>query len=651
MSEILLGSRPSDVAVVGEAYPQELDVELQQIFGRLEQCFGTDATPYIDSLTGLNQEVGNVGWMFPDESAEIAVSASRDIVQGAALAVERHLLQGGLTDDSLLLRGDRDMPVAFLGSEPLLALEDLRLTYWMAGQVYTNPAIAAVLTNSEDGRRIWRFIDTSGKLPSCASLYVRETGSDQVDPQYDYGKKHGYVQAKFGFNTDVDILRRSFAGNTLDEMINIGRTPQGNYANVSLRNELEPAKPTGGAAHLIAIEENKQFVPMHDVAVLNGDGRATQVGRLVAYGNDIREDGHSSHIHIEGLFPDKHSDPETFAAYIRAAEAKVTKRQLAPRQAETIVKIGKPIPESSGFHEFKLGDNPYDIGNGAVRLLAQSVGIELAADPTDEEIQQLFAVMGSEAVFLRNVAAFSRAAHRLPQAEVARLIEQTGVSGDMGLRTIDGPVDPAGEVGHGLVWEGTAAWMDKRTAYLQQLHRKGLRIGSVLLAASARPLTTPTEIAHPSVVSLYKELGRSPTAIDYMERVVGPILSASGLVVKQVVDLPAEMPTVDGKRRRTTAEDLAGAALNRHPELADDRIVLAQNAPAAWTFWPHVRAMQQKAANTIDIRQQLLFGGTGVLLAENPAELASKLHQNPWTAASAVPRFIKVIHELNKTFK
>jgi hypothetical protein len=600
----------------------------------------------------LHQEIANIGWVFPDESANEAVAATRNIVVGMASSVERHLANDEQTDGVLQLRGNREMPVALLGPEPLLAVEDLRLAYWMLGQVEANPDMAAVLTNSEDGRRIWHFVDTSGKLPPCASMYVRPRGSSAVDPKYDYGVSSGYAPAKWGFNVDVDTLREWFVTGDA-EPVAIERAEVGAYTNIALRNELEPTKAGRGRAHDRALENGESFVPMHDIAALNGSGRAKKVGQLVAYSHDIQSGGASSHIHLEGIFPEGYDDPAVFENHILAVEAKVTKNLIREPAVLAAKKARRPEVMPGGLHEFQIGDNPYDIGGGALRVLAHSAGIELGSSPTDDEIRSLFRVMGSEHVFRRNVATVSSAMRHLSQAQVAAMVHRTGVTTPMTLRSVEGATSIT-DFEHGLLSEATVGWMERRLVYLSRRKEQGIKIGSILLAASDRPLNTPTEISHPKVVALYKELGRMPTAVDYMERAIAPGLAAAGLALKDVVSIPHQLSSGENSpMRRSTAQDLARATALAHPEVANGAILLAQNAPANWTFWQHLQVFRKElniGSLTFDDRTQFVFGGNDVQLAERPVELASGLYQNPWTAVSAIPRFVKAINDINRIY-
>lgn len=630
----------------------QLDNRFAEILLRIEDKHPEVAHPYVEASDGLYDVAGNIEWMFPDEAASDAVQQIRNVVSGIALELEQHLDNGSRTDDVLHLRGDREMPVAMLGTEPLLAVDDLRLVYWMAGQVESNPDIVPILVNSADGRRIWQFVDTSGRLPTAAALYIRPKGSTNVDPRYDFGHSSGFVQAKIGFNVDVDILRTHFNDTEHNTFIDITRSKAGAYTNIALRNELEPAKPGGGNAHTKALAQGHDYVPMHDIAALNGNGRSIRIGQVVAVGHDMYKGSSSSHIHIENVFPPGYEDPEVFSDYVLKTEEKMTQRRMSPDVALARARSSRPIPESSGFHEFQPGDNPYDIDG--VREIAHSVGLELKREPTDEEVQQMFSLMGIGHVFRENIRGFSLAARQMSQQSIAKFILSSGITSPMRLRTVEGVVSENSlDIEHAVGTEGTAPWMDRRISYIRQLHERGVKIGSVLLAASERQLDTPTEVAYPSVVQLYKDLGRVPTAADYMERVSAPALAAAGLAIKGVVTLPAEQQQTNGNVRHTSAKDLAAEMATRYPEIADGKLLLAQNAPATWTFWSFLQEFNAHlgtGANPYDGRRQFLFGGNGVLLAQNQSELDSRLFQNTWTAASAIPRFVIAVNGVNKLY-
>lgn len=587
----------------------------------------------------------NTGWLFPDELRPAAAQATRQLFADTAAVVGHHLSSGEQTKSHIPLLSGRALPFTARGTEPLRFLDDLSLGYWMAGEIGANQSITPVLACEGEGYRIYRFIDLNGRIPPCSTLYIRKRGSDVYDPAVEYGRPNYGVEASVALSVDVDILRDSIHRGKLSGISSIFKDQAAKHTIICLRNDRE-----GGARtdpHRKAWEREGTF--SHDVATILGSklSGGTQAGRLLALGNLLSQGPRANLNHLP-VFPREYGSDDIFAAYAESLEAQMEAKRIKLPGIRRLV--GRPTAEASkGFANFELGDNPYDIGGGAVRQLAHASGIELAAEPSVEEVQQLYKIWGSAFDFRANIAKYQEAARGQAFTELVELIGRTGIMDSVTLRTIDGP-SSLQDFEHGLLLEGTAGWMSKRTEYLIALANQGVRIGSVVLGATDRPLTTITELMNPDVIRLQAQLGREPVAADYMRYVTAPRLQAAGIAVKSTVFLPWQARGPQGEVARTTAGDITKAIAAQVPEIQNGTLIKAENAPAGAMFLEPMLALG-RAFPEFEARAQFHFGSTATLLARRPSEVEhSTLFQNPYSAPSSLVRWINAVCQVNDRF-
>jgi hypothetical protein len=284
-----------------------------------------------------------------------------------------------------------------------------------------------------------------------------------------------------------------------------------------------------------------------------------------------------------------------------------------------------------GFEAFRPGDHPYELGNGAVRRLAALTGVELGEYPNGIEIQAGFDAWGKEAVFRANVETFRA---RLPEGldatqAIADIIVDSGVLRRVDPRDIEG--NPGSKFDQVIIGGGVTNWVFRRARHVDELAYLGNEFGQAVLLGSNRPMGSETEARIPFVRKWKSDHdGMPPTENDYLDAEVSARLTYNGI----------ESTTLRGGNegflvlvRMAVAEGL----------LDGEKIYVAQNAPAGSTF-NDVRAIIGD--------DRVYFGSDTVAVARTDEQLRPSnalRYQNPFSAASALIRWVKAVHEVNQS--
>jgi hypothetical protein len=294
-----------------------------------------------------------------------------------------------------------------------------------------------------------------------------------------------------------------------------------------------------------------------------------------------------------------------------------------------------PAPTSErGFGEFLPGDNPYELGQAAVPRLAALTGIELGAEPTDEEIQeQLFGNWGREKDYRANAAEYSARMDDPDQLadQIADALEDSGILLGFDPRFIDGSHPAPASERAGVIGGGAANLMSRRVGTAIDLHKRGYAFeNGVTLLGAARPMTLQTE-GRVSFVEEWREDNddQPPLETDYLREQATTRLERAGLGVHQVF-------SGDPKAK---FKDLAEEAAHRG-HLGDAEVLLVQSAPDGSTF----NSMREAVGD-----DRLAFAAGGIEVARTPEQLAdARYYANPFSAPSALARWVRVVHMINQ---
>jgi hypothetical protein len=637
--EILLEEIMADEVLL-DSFRPEFPVLMERISG-----YGTEqAADYALTFAGLVNSADNIRWLFPPEEADTLVRDTKRLIGNAAHAVGYHLAHDSHTEGEILLRSGRALPVLFEDKEPLFLLNDLLQAYQMAGEVMQD-TVGTVPSVVGEGFAIHRFIDPKGTIPPVSSIYIRRLGDEVFDPNYEYGRRQSGVEACVSFNTDVEGLAGYVAGDPA-RLMSLDKAARIDSGAISLRLDREGLAPEDYHRDDIPRDPRQERGTLsHDV-----DSVFSRVGLLLAWGDQLHKQalGEESHLNHLPHFSDHMGTAQGFAALADGIKEQVDAKRLSKAQVATINRTpGRHEAAQPGtFPMFELGDEPYDLGNGAVREVASLSGVELPPRVDDESIQLLFKTWGKDFRYAYNLQRFREQLSDAGVGKLVGLIERTGITQTMPLRTIHGPVD-VGDIDNAVLLEGTAGWMSKRAEVIKTLNRQH-RIGAVELGATDRILDTPNELRSPNVIALTKQLGRQPTALDYMRQVIRPQLQAEGLRVEDVVGITLQKEE-GGVMKRSTAEDNIKAVLAEYPQILGGFILKAENAPAGGMFAPPLLALRQVASDFDP--GQYLFATDGMPLAHTPRQLDNPYRfQNPYTAASSLVRWIQAVHLINQIF-
>jgi hypothetical protein len=622
---------------VVEQYPL-LDVYDEAFIEKAEAfatAFPAIAPAYFDVYGRLGVQAGNTSWMFPDKNKDEARTATVDLFGSTLPTVLEHYGKGEQTKKQIELIGRPPEHADLYGAEPLMLLELLNQAYLVAGKVMDTSetsTIRSVLAEQGNGYSLYRFIDTAPEpqLPPCVSLYIRPQASDIFNTKREYGGGAG-VEASVSLRIDLKLLHEHLDGLTT-KMIGLDSTNAANDGVICLRIDRSGVEVELGDGKKRRLPTTPDGTAAHDIASILRD----VMGKFLAAN---RPDG-LNHLPLKvGNF----GDASVFGQHATSVRNTVNDRRIRGNELQAVLEAQDASTSIEGLIPgFLLGQSPYNFPG--IRTLARRSGLVLGKEPNDQEIQELFHLWGAEKAFRSNIQPFREASRSLSYQELLADIALTGVMRAMPLRRIDtleiGKVDA---FPYAVIMEGTVGWMMKRMAFI---HAERLHVDTAVVAATKRPLVTPTEIAHPQVVALRRQLGAIPTAVDFAHGPATDYLKSRGVKHVQVVGLPYKQRQADGTEKVVSGGQLAQEVVGSYPEIRNDILVNPLNAPAGAMFHGLLAALMD--TQSFDIKQ-FYIGHTKAYYAQTPQDnAATRLYQNPYSVPSSLVRWIDTIQKLNQ---
>lgn len=188
-------------------------------------------------------------------------------------------------------------------------------------------------------------------------------------------------------------------------------------------------------------------------------------------------------------------------------------------------------PAERNFNSFYLGDNPYELADGLLRQMAETVGVRIADEQDPSAIERL-----RSTVEVRGAAPWT-------SLELGRMIKSSGVYMPLD-RSLDNPINQTPDTAIRVV-VGTEAEQQDRVADLLVTRPEDAAHSAVIVATSDKELSSKRGIANTNVKRFADKHDRLPTASEYASRFVVPRLQEAHYVVDQLaVDTEQEHEVV-----------------------------------------------------------------------------------------------------------
>jgi hypothetical protein len=281
-----------------------------------------------------------------------------------------------------------------------------------------------------------------------------------------------------------------------------------------------------------------------------------------------------------------------------------------------------------------IGRNPYEVWP-QIRVICDSLGIEIGDVPTSDEIQTLFSTLGKGKVYGANAEELAIGDEIYGNATVIRSIEEmlTAIE-PRSVHRDAGPKGPVIVLGTGA----TANWMVRR-AREAYFHLKGVRggmeLGKIFLVGGNRPMEDKAGPPNPFILEYMEESdGLLPVEWQLLARIWHSVFGRwHDDVVHESDDLDANIVVLAEK----------------HPELAEATIYSPFNA-AAVDKAVQTRAKLREVFPDFDSdpdNPQFIFSSDSFPVACDEDQAATPAsYQRPTTFLSAIPRYVKQFHEL-----
>jgi hypothetical protein len=282
-----------------------------------------------------------------------------------------------------------------------------------------------------------------------------------------------------------------------------------------------------------------------------------------------------------------------------------------------------------------VGCNPYEMWP-QIRVICDSLGIELGSKPTPEEIQRLFSTLGKGKVYGANAEELAIGDEIYSNPTVIQSIEEMLAAVEP--RSVHRDARPRGAVvvlGTGA----TANWMVRRAreAYSHLFGaRGGMDLGKLFLVGGNRLMEDKAGPPNPFILEYMEENeGQPPLEWQVLVRIWH---SAFGHWPDDIVH---ESDDLD--------KNIVALA-RKHPELAGATIYAPFNA-AAVDKAIQTRAKLREVFPEFDSgpeKPQFIFSSDSFPVAYDPEHGAAPAsYQRPKTFLSAIPRYVKQFHELD----
>lgn len=273
------------------------------------------------------------------------------------------------------------------------------------------------------------------------------------------------------------------------------------------------------------------------------------------------------------------------------------------------------------FSTFKPGDNPYELGDAAVRILAGYTGIELGATPNLDEVRVLTEAWGPEGSFEHDLRAYVEGSQNPEQTRrrLADTVNHSGVLSMIPPRNVQGDTEtgfdrliiPGGDAGETLA----VAVLGQQLLNSSGKTLPKIHADEVVLVGSGREIND-----------------RAETEAELLHTKIGPrFREEQGL---RVVEFYNSDPDV--KFRQMACGDLAG-------RLAIGKTLLLQFAPASHTF-----------GELLDVvpNDQLFFASGSNPIGSQTIEQGDKgYYYRVQNAAAALAKWVQAVHCVNSVVK
>jgi hypothetical protein len=267
----------------------------------------------------------------------------------------------------------------------------------------------------------------------------------------------------------------------------------------------------------------------------------------------------------------------------------------------------------STFSTYTITKNPaalYDLGNGAIRKLADYFGHELPAVPTVENLFELVGKVGSNKELRLNVPGARAILGGDATTIATKLLTDSGI-----MRPLYRPfTSTAHAVPEGcslVITGGTANWMLRREAVAARCNP---RMNPALFLAMGSRYMQDGE--HPRVETLALRLERQPTEAEFAKRYMLDNLLRDGFKVQL------------HRVASTNGDDVMRSLLDGFRYLLDTQVLIIGNAPGAWQSVAQFRAVARELNPNFDSNGDQLFVrsdkfsvaeyGDGAADAQNP---------------------------------
>jgi len=278
-----------------------------------------------------------------------------------------------------------------------------------------------------------------------------------------------------------------------------------------------------------------------------------------------------------------------------------------------------------------IGCNPYE-ALPQIRVICGELGIELGSEPTPDEIQMLFATLGKGKVYGANAEQIAIGDEIYQNLVILNAIDEmlTG----FGPRSVHKAARPVGSVvvlGTGA----TANWMVRRAIEGRQRGGYGFETGKVFLVGGNRPMEDKAGPPNPFILEYMEENeGQLPIEWQILARIWHDHFG------RWHDDLVHDSDDLDAN---------VVALAEKYPGLADAVIYVPLNAAAVDKAF-QVRAMLRSVFPDFDSNPQdpqFYFSSDRFSVASSPEEAKKPaVYQRPTTFLSAIPRYVKQLHEL-----
>ncbi|HVX58401.1 MAG TPA: hypothetical protein VG964_01560 [Candidatus Saccharimonadales bacterium] len=278
-----------------------------------------------------------------------------------------------------------------------------------------------------------------------------------------------------------------------------------------------------------------------------------------------------------------------------------------------------------------IGRNPYEMFP-QISVICRELRIELGDEPTEDEIQMLFDTLGKGKVYGENAEQLEIDDKIYDNLVIINGIDEMLIGfAPRSVHGADGPTSPVVVLGTGA----TANWMVRRAAEAQHRSNLGLEFTDIYLVGGNRPMEDKAGPPNVFVLEYMEENeGQLPTEWQVLVNIWHHRFGQwHEDVVHDSNDLDANIV----------------ALAQKYPHLATAKIYAPFNA-AAVDKAIQVRAQLKSVFPAFDSNPedpQFFFSSDSFPVATSTDEASrTAVYQRPKTFLSAIPRYVKQLHEL-----